>query len=62
MAVRTRCFLFRETRSIPGNESMHPDKIVHPVGDLIMSLIEILPVRLDEVSLEAFVSSIVSVL
>ena len=62
MSVRTRRFLFRETRSIPGNESMHPDKIVHPVGDLIMSLIEILPVRLNGLNLKGFVSSIVSLL
>ena len=58
--MRTRRFLFRETRSIPGNESMHPDRIVHPVGDLIMSLIEILPVRLDELHLNGLVSFVAS--
>lgn len=35
----------RETRSIPGNECLTGDKSPQHIGDLIVNLIEILPVR-----------------
>jgi hypothetical protein len=39
-------FIFRETRSIPGNEYTNADNITQQIGDLIMNLVEILPVKI----------------
>jgi hypothetical protein len=35
-----------ETRSIPGNECIHSDQITQQIGDLLMNLVEILPVNI----------------
>jgi hypothetical protein len=39
-------FISRETRSIPGNEYIHSDQITQQIGDLIINLVEILPVNI----------------
>jgi len=36
---------FRETRSIPGNEYLNLENDYQQIGDLMMNLIEILPVK-----------------
>jgi len=36
----------RETRSVPGNESINGEKPIQHIGDLIVNLIEILPVKI----------------
>ncbi|CAF5186674.1 unnamed protein product, partial [Rotaria sp. Silwood1] len=35
-----------ETRSIPGNEFINVDKVIPQLGDLVMNLIDILPVNI----------------
>ena len=42
---RTSIGSSRETRSLSGNESSNPDKASHHIGDLIVNLMDILPVK-----------------
>lgn len=40
-------FIFsRENRSLPGNENLSGESVNQHVGDLIVNLVEILPVRI----------------